>query len=678
MDGKAQSSSNSANTEFSIEALTSEAEKRSRNYSDQSIKKPKTIDELQSSGHFLAFEDDPLIVDTSSNPDGITNIEYQWQISTEGINYRDLPSQGQSFTPRQSHVGSIVRVLISYKDYAGRYTEIVGPWSKPVQNVNDGPKGAPIIKGAPHESSKLSVDLRGISDEDGVGQFAIYWQRSKMDSEWALHTATADPLVLTAGDVGFSFRAVVAYRDDFGTMELLVSLPTQPVVSKAPTRRMTALPPTIYYDKTDEQVCSILDLDPAAVVEAERRGLSCLVGENTTQTATAARSDYSAAKLEAERQGRLKAEAELLALKAQKEEQQEIIAADNQVPLIDILSVETNGTQGLIKGRVSDNSGVAEVVVDGKVVPVTAGGSFEYRTFVSANGITFQIQATDPAGLTSVMSVPLERSASTATASITFDRLNPLGKQVVANRNALALIVGVADYENTPAKAIFADSDALMFRDYASEKLGIPENRIKTLVDDGADIREVLLGVKNWLARAIKQEQSDIYLFFAGHGLASDDGEKMYLLPYDDAPKFLDKTAILTEGLFADIAAANPRSVTVFLDTCYSGTTRGPDMLIAFRPIAIRAKEQAVPGGFTVMTAAAGDQTAKPLEEAKHGMFSYFLMKGMEGDADANQDNKITAGELHAYVKHNVIQQSSGSQTPELQGDVERVLVRFQ
>ena len=26
---------------------------------------------------------------------------------------------------------------------------------------------------------------------------------------------------------------------------------------------------------------------------------------------------------------------------------------------------------------------------------------------------------------------------------------------------------------------------------------------------------------------------------------------------------------------------------------------------------------------------------------------SAVLMKGMEGDADSNQDNKITAGELH-------------------------------
>ena len=52
-------------------------------------------------------------------------------------------------------------------------------------------------------------------------------------------------------------------------------------------------------------------------------------------------------------------------------------------------------------------------------------------------------------------------------------------------------------------------------------------------------------------------------------------------------------------------------------------------------------------------------------------------MKGMEGGADANSDNQITAHELHTYVRENVVQQS-GSQVPELQGDAERVLVRFQ
>ena len=53
-------------------------------------------------------------------------------------------------------------------------------------------------------------------------------------------------------------------------------------------------------------------------------------------------------------------------------------------------------------------------------------------------------------------------------------------------------------------------------------------------------------------------------------------------------------------------------------------------------------------------------------------MFSCFLMKGMEGDADANRFNQIAADELHEYVQQNVIQQSS-SQTPELEGDPDRV-----
>ena len=203
--------------------------------------------------------------------------------------------------------------------------------------------------------------------------------------------------------------------------------------------------------------------------------------------------------------------------------------------------------------------------------------------------------------------------------------MNPLLRKAEPNNKALALIIGVSDYRELNAPAVFADSDAKVFADYAAEKLGVPRQRIKTLVNDGADEKDVLLAAKRWLARGSLAGQTDIYVFFAGHGLASDDGEKMYLLPYDGAPELLEYTAVSRDRLFSEIAQANPRSVTVFLDTCYSGTTRGPDMLIASRPIAIRAKEQALPEGFTVMTAAAGDQTAKPLEEAKHGMFSCFL-----------------------------------------------------
>ena len=115
--------------------------------------------------------------------------------------------------------------------------------------------------------------------------------------------------------------------------------------------------------------------------------------------------------------------------------------------------------------------------------------------------------------------------------------------------------------------------------------------------------------------------------------------------------------------------------------TAKSKTTRTGEVLMAdanYRPIAIRPIDDGMPDNFTLITASSGDEFSGPLEEAKHGMFSYFLMKGMEGEADANKNNEITAGELHEYVQTYVIQQSSGSQTPELQGDADRVLVSFQ
>ncbi len=346
-------------------------------------------------------------------------------------------------------------------------------------------------------------------------------------------------------------------------------------------------------------------------------------------------------------------------------------------PSISVTGISTNGPQGIVEGYVRDEVGVAELQINGRPVPMDNDGRFSATTFVPIGGSVATLIAFNAAGMSTSMAVMLERSAEKQI-EFSFQKLNPIGRAVATNKNAIAIIVGVGTYANADADAIYADTDAQVFQDYAQEKLGVPANRVKTLINDAADERGLLLAVMRWLTRKAEPGQSDVYIFFAGHGLASDDGEKMYLLPYDGAPELLEKTAILRDELFADIAAANPRSVTVFLDTCYSGTTRGTDMLIASRPIAIVPLKQSVPDNFTVMTAAAGDQTAKPLEEAKHGMFSYFLMKGMEGEADANQDNKITAGELHSYVKTNVIQQSSGSQTPELQGDADRVLVQFQ
>ena len=417
-----------------------------------------------------------------------------------------------------------------------------------------------------------------------------------------------------------------------------------------------------------------------AVASSKRTPKQARIKNAPTQTAIvqepkAAPKVTSAALTAAEKEAE-RLRQELAALKVEKAREKQTITNDTKLPMITIASASSSGPQGTIVGRVTDNTGVAEVRMDGKTIKIDSYGNFSESTYVPEGGVSVSIQAVDLAGLSSSMSVRIDRSASTTTASISFESLNPLGRKVTRNKDALALIIGVRDYKNIPV-AEYADSDAKVFADYASQILGIPSNRIRKILNEDADEAGMLTALEDWLSRASKKDNSDIYVFFSGHGLS--DGKQMYLFPYDGLATKLERTAITRDYLFNAIASSNPRSVTVFLDTCYSGTTKNSkETITPDKPIRMKVLKQAIPDNFTVMTAAAGDQTATLLEEAEHGMFSYFLMKGMEGLADSNQDNKITALELHDYVKENVWQQSSNKQLPELQGDENRVLVQFQ
>ena len=138
-------------------------------------------------GSFIAIEDDPLIIDASSvvDGDGVGSMQVQWQISENGASWSNLSGEiRQSFTPRERHVGRYLRVQLSYVDGQGNLETILSPPSSPVQNVNDKPNGAPQLVGAAREEDALVVDTSMISDDDGLGNFSIIWQRSSTKTEW--------------------------------------------------------------------------------------------------------------------------------------------------------------------------------------------------------------------------------------------------------------------------------------------------------------------------------------------------------------------------------------------------------------------------------------------------------------------------------------------------------------
>ena len=119
----------------------------------------------------------------------------------------------------------------------------------------------------------------------------------------------------------------------------------------------------------------------------------------------------------------------------------------------------------------------------------------------------------------------------------------------------------------------------------------------------------------------------------------------------------------------------------MFFDTCYSGQTRKEETLVAgLRPVRLVAEEQEIPKNFNIFSASNMTQTSGSIEQAKHGIFSYYLMKGLEGNADTNLDNQITNGELIAYLKQNVSEEAfinNRQQEPMLSGDPNKVLISY-
>ncbi|MDC6448441.1 caspase family protein [Alphaproteobacteria bacterium] len=366
---------------------------------------------------------------------------------------------------------------------------------------------------------------------------------------------------------------------------------------------------------------------------------------------------------------------EILGLTNNKKETIKKVIVSNDViaPIITIAdSFEADATLiAEINGSVFDDNEIVQITIDGDPVNFI-NNRFAQKLFVKPGGQKILITAMDKFGNESNKTILLKRS-DIIIAKNFFDSLNPTIMKSKINPSAVALIIGIEDYQYTFA-APFAKNDALAFNDFAHYSLGVPMQNIKLLTNDNAERTSTLKSVK-WLSKIVKEDTSDVYVFFSGHGLASEDGEDLYLLPSDGDPDLLEDSTLLRNELFDRIAKLNPRSVTVFLDTCYSGTTRSEEFLVAAKPIFIEAKEQDIPAKFTIFSASAGRETAKVLPEAQHGLFSYYMMKGLEGEADSNNDRAITNGELHAFINKNVSRQAN--QTPQLNGDPDQILAKW-
>lgn len=197
----------------------------------------------------------------------------------------------------------------------------------------------------------------------------------------------------------------------------------------------------------------------------------------------------------------------------------------------------------------------------------------------------------------------------------------------------------------------YAENDGNTFAEYCKKTLGLPEKNVHFITN--ATLNNIKHEIK-WLEDVIAVYHGDakVIFYYAGHGIPDEQNKSAYLLPIDGYGSDVT-TGYALEDLYKALGSLPSKSVTVFLDACFSGAKRDGDMLASARGVAIKVKQATPVGNIVVFSAAQGDETAYPYKEEEHGLFTYYLLKKLQ-----KTRGNVTLGELSDYIKTQVERQS--------------------
>lgn len=238
---------------------------------------------------------------------------------------------------------------------------------------------------------------------------------------------------------------------------------------------------------------------------------------------------------------------------------------------------------------------------------------------------------------------------------------NPVRIEPTRGVKIYAVIVGVGRYAAMPSLR-YTDDDAFRFYSFLKSPEGgaLPDDQIVILVDENATRENVLRAMRQYF---LKADKNDVVLFFfSGHGL-----EGCFLpVDYDGFNNKLRHEEI--KQIFLQSQAKHKLCIA---DACHSGTlnyglaAKGP------APVSLSRYYQAFEessGGIALLMSSKAEELSLEDHGLRQGVFTYYLLRGMKGEANENGDNIITIRELYNYVRSKVRDYTANVQNPVLTG----------
>jgi len=231
--------------------------------------------------------------------------------------------------------------------------------------------------------------------------------------------------------------------------------------------------------------------------------------------------------------------------------------------------------------------------------------------------------------------------------------------------NPYALVIGISGYPKFPPdqRLRYPTADARLFADFlrSPESGPFPERNLRVLPDSLAT-RESIFREVQWIGSQAR-EQDVVYVFFAGHGVKDDADDAMYLMPYDADPGLPAGMGIRADQFLREISRrVQARRILLFIDACYSsaalyqdGVARGSENIVSELQriwASTFSEDNSTRMGFF---SSRPGQRSWESDSLGHGLFTWFLVKGLRGGADMTpQDGVVRAEELKRFLEDSV------------------------
>jgi hypothetical protein len=246
-----------------------------------------------------------------------------------------------------------------------------------------------------------------------------------------------------------------------------------------------------------------------------------------------------------------------------------------------------------------------------------------------------------------------------------------------------AVVIGINKYTNLPPLK-YAVNDAREFYRYLVEVNKVPKENIWLVLEEEATLERV----KSILGTRLRQnagKEDTVIIYLAGHGaIESDssspdgDGLEKYILPFNADPKDLYSSALPMREIAQIFQRISSDRLILITDMCYSGAAGG-------RTVPVPGVRANISGAFlqrisqgrgrVLLTAGDANEVTVERDDLRHGVFTYFLLEGLRGKADADGNGIVTVDEVYRYVSIKVPQATGQAQHPVRKGETKGEIV---